>query len=64
MRNHLVEEVLDTACQSALGSNGCKVGVDIQLVEQTAKFIANFKDPRPLTQKDDQRIIANREVST
>lgn len=54
MRNHLVEEVLDTAYQSALGSNGCKV----------AKFIANFKDPRPLTQKDDQRIIANREVST
>ena len=64
MRNHLAEEVLDTAYQSALGSNGCKVGGDIQLVEQTAKFIANFKDPRPLTQKDDKRIIANREVST
>jgi hypothetical protein len=49
MRNYLAEEVLDTAYQSALGSNGCKVGGAIQLVEQTAKFIANFKDPRPLT---------------
>ena len=64
MRNHLAEEVLDTAYQFALGSNGSKVGGAIQLVEQTAKFIANFKDPRPLTQKDDQRIIANREVFT
>ncbi|OWF44046.1 hypothetical protein KP79_PYT21143 [Mizuhopecten yessoensis] len=68
MRNHLAEDVRDGETlnlmleyQSRLESDGSKLGV-IELLGQTSKLIANFRDSRPLTQTNSHLITENNKV--
>lgn len=71
MRNHLAEGVLNDDMlnlfqiyQSALGGKGAVLNGVIQLLQNTSKMISIFRDIRPITNVDDDRLKQLQEVQS
>ena len=69
MRNHLAEQVLDayihhlmSEYQKSLGDKGQFLNGSIELLSNTSKLVANYKDKRAIVAITDQRLSENMNV--
>lgn len=71
MRNQLAEDMLDTnmlhlmqCYQASLGDNenAAHLSGAVELLQQTSKLISVFRDQRPITQMDDERLLHLEEI--